>query len=306
MKIQRYWTDCERSFLTDNYGKLPTKEIAIKLDRTYQSVKSMATKIMKLDYGSICKNSLLPLMEDTNFNWYWLGFIAGDGYIENDYLTMSLHMQDIEHLKLLSTYLGANINFSKAGYPVISISDKCGISDLRLKIGHNGSAKTYNPLNIDYDISDENMWSFIFGFIDADGCIEVGKNMTAKQLKIEVHSSWLDNLNKISAFLLMQMNIPCRVYINKRGYALLRITKHSNIQKLKEKMISLDIPFLGRKWDKIADTPKGQNFFREIQDEIIERFKKGQNLHSIAKELGVNRGSLYNHIDEIKTLANCT
>lgn len=298
MRLQKTWTTEDREFLTNSYGVLLTKDIAIKLDRTYQSVKSMAT-LLKLKYGSVCKNSLKPLMEDSNFVWYWLGFIAGDGCIENDYLKINLHKNDEEHLRVLALFLKTKISYTSKGYPMISVGDSCGMGDFKSKIGYNGSAKTYNPLNIDYNISEDMMLSFIVGLIDADGCIELAKTNKVKQIKIECHNSWLENLEKIGSFLKDRFDIKSVCTTTSRGYALFRITGHKNALFLREEILKLKIPYLNRKWDKIDLGTVGTNFFSNIQDEVVSRYKKGQNLCSIAKDLNINYNSLFNHKDKI-------
>lgn len=70
------------------------------------------------------------------------------------------------------------------------------------------------------------------------------------QLKIECHKSWYNNLIYMSEFLFKNYEIPSTILINKRGYALLRISSHKNGVKLKDLIKKLDIPFLKRKWDK--------------------------------------------------------
>lgn len=199
-KYQKSWTEEDTNYLINNYGILPTKQIAINLDRTYESVKSMATSRLKLIHGGLSKNNLKELFEDNNETWYWLGFIAADGHLNDKYLIITVHPTDINHLQLLADKLNSNITFTDKGYPMLAISDVNNIQRLKIRLGQlSNDPKTYNPLNINYNISKENYLSFIIGFIDGDGCIEVRNNKMA-QLKVECHSSWFNNLLFISEF----------------------------------------------------------------------------------------------------------
>lgn len=301
-KPQKMWKYWEIEFLKDNYGIMSTKDIAVYLERTYQSIKSMATKRLKLDYGGKCQYGLQPLLSQDNESWYWNGFIAGDGGISSQYLTVLVHEMDINHLQILANKLGTKIRHTNRGYPCIDVSDVCGMEDYKNHIGYGKGPKTYNPLNIKYEIDNNKMLSFIAGFIDADGCIESTKGIF-KQLKIEVHGSWLNNLEYISEFLSKNYNIPSRVILNTRGYALLRITKHDNGVTFRNLIKELNIPYLKRKWDKYDDKAKGVNFFYRVKDEVVHRYSRGETLHSIAKSIGVKYGSLYNHKKRIQELS---
>lgn len=130
-KPQKSWTKYDIKYLTENYGILKTKQIAIDLSRTYQSVKSMATKRLKLKHPGLYKENLFPLLNDSNEIWYWLGFIAADGNINNQYLNVLTHIQDVNHLQLLANKLNVKISFFRKKYPKISISDTINISLLK-------------------------------------------------------------------------------------------------------------------------------------------------------------------------------
>ena len=301
IKYQKSWTREDIIYLTNNYGKLPTKQIAVDLIRTYDSVKSMAIKRLKLKHSGIYKNNLNVLFENTNENWYWLGFIAADGNLNNQYLNITVHPNDKDHLQILANKLNVNINFTNKGYPTIGISDTKNIKKLKIKLGQTEKgSKTYNPLNINYNISKENYLSFIIGFIDGDGCIEV-RNNKMSQLKIECHGSWFNNLVIISEFLQNNYNIPSRTIITNRGYTLWKITSHKNGVALRNLVRNLNIPYLKRKWDKFNDSLEYTNFYKDIESNIIKLYKEGYNLHKISKMLNVNYHSLCNHKKELLT-----
>ena len=298
-KPQVTWKDSDINYLKNVYGKIPTREIALNMGRTYESVKSKSIKVLKLFHPGIQKNNLSSLFEDTNENWYWLGFIAADGHLSKQYLSITLDQKDTDHLQLLANKLNVSLNYSRKNCIILAVSDTNNIENLKIKLGQfNTKAKTYNPLNINYFISKEQYLSFIIGFIDGDGCIEVRNNKMA-QLKIECHSSWYDNLLFISEFLKNNYNIPSTTIINKRGYTLWKITSHKNGLKLRDLIYSLKIPYLKRKWESFNSDTLGTNFYRNIEQKVIELYKEGNNLYKISKILNVNYHSLNNHKKEL-------
>lgn len=299
-KNQIMWTEEENKYVINNYNKFTYEKIALHLGRTKDSVKSKIHKVLKLEPKIKGTNNLVPLLSDSNDVWYWLGFIAGDGYLSENSVSITVHPDDCNHLEILGNLVNRTTSTTKKGYCCLSIGDITNILLLKNKIGYNNSAKTYNPLSINYKVDKDYMLSFIFGLIDADGCIEV-RNKKMSRLKIECHGSWYENLRLIGTFLEINLNIESKTIINKRGYALFTITKHTNGIKLRNELKRLKIPYLKRKWDGFSDSTHACNFFDDIEDVVIEKYKNGQNLHSIAKELGVKYGSLYNHKKYILT-----
>lgn len=69
-------------------------------------------------------------------------------------------------------------------------------------------------------------------------------------------------------------------------------------------MYNLNIPYLKRKWDKFEDDMKGTSFFKDIKNEVLDLYSKGNNLHKISKILNIKYGSLYNHKKEIMNNEN--
>jgi hypothetical protein len=295
-KIQKYWTESDIAFLTENYGKLKTKEIATVLGRTYQSVKSMATKRLKLVFGNRHQNLLLPLFEDTINNWYWYGFITGDGNFAKNSVNITIHKDDINHLSKLSVLFNSNLRVN-GNYVTMNVGDGNNYVRLKDKLGIINECKTINPVILP-SRRDDLFFSYFIGLVDSDGCIEI-RNGKAAQLKIELHGTWYDNLVKISEFLNDYLTVPCKVLVNNRGYSLLRISGHKNILKIKNKAESLKIDYLDRKWVRISDSIIGCNFFHEIKPIVISLYKEGYNLHKISKMLNVNYTSLYNYKDAI-------
>ena len=237
---------------------------------------------------------------DTNFNWYWYGFILADGHVNESELNISLSNKDLNHLKILSNYLEINIR-EKNNICQLRVGDIINLPLLKNKLKLINSNKTLIPPNInEYNISKENMLSLIIGYIDGDGNIEVDLNKKCKTIKMEVHNSWIKNLEFISIFFKKNYNIDSITGINKRGYAYFRMNKHNQILNLINSFKLLKIPYLSRKWDKINLNIKDKsNFFEDRKDEIYKLFNEGYNLNHISKILNINYGSLYNHKKKI-------
>ena len=62
--------------------------------------------------------------------------------------------------------------------------------------------KTYEPMELNnYSFNKELLFSLIIGFIDGDGCINKVYKKQDCNLRIHLHSSWLDNLIFIENFI---------------------------------------------------------------------------------------------------------
>lgn len=112
--------------------------------------------------------------------------------------------------------------------------------------------KTYNPpsIKIFKNFTNEQILSFIVGFIDGDGSI-CTRNQSAS-LRIQNHASWIDmhrfflkNIQKI-----FKIDYGS-VYIDKRGYSSLNICTKNCISLIFNFILKQKIPYLNRKWDKL-------------------------------------------------------
>jgi len=298
MKPQIKWTDEKIEYLKQNYGKNNLTELSNFFKISIGAVKDAARRFGFKSIDTNIENKLKPLLIDNIFNWYWYGFICGDGNFSKSYVRITLKKNDDTHLKKLSDYLNVNLNY-KNDTVTICVGDIKNINELKDKIGIELIPKTYNPVKIIIPEDNDLFFSYVIGLIDADGCIEVAKTNKARQLKIELHSSWINNLEIINDFLKKYIGVIGSCKINKRGYALFKITGHKNILKIKKKSEELSINYLNRKWDKIDDNSLGCNFFDEIKEQVIKLYNEGNNLHKISKILNVNYNSLNNHKNKI-------
>jgi hypothetical protein len=111
--------------------------------------------------------------------------------------------------------------------------------------------KTYESCSLETLDTDEKLLSFFCGFVDGDGCITKSPKGKANMLRIQCHSSWLNNLNIFGERLNKMFSINYKCYIDKNGYVKFGIYRYSELVKLKKEIDKLNIPKLERKWGKI-------------------------------------------------------
>jgi len=145
-------------------------------------------------------HNIEKLLNGTNEAYYWVGFIFADGYIsENLRLKITLAIKDYDHLIKFCKFI--NVDKSKiritSKHCSICIMDTNVVKTI-ITVFDFKDKKTYNPpdLNVLFtNKTKEQIYSFIAGYIDGDGCI---RNQTKRPdflLQIKVHNSWLQNLN---------------------------------------------------------------------------------------------------------------
>lgn len=251
VKPQIKWTEENIKFLKDNYPKYGYKCISEKLNITSGAVKQAAIR-WKLK-SEVDKNSykLKTLTEETNINYYWLGFIMADGYIsESGELKIVLSIKDKDHLQKLADLLKVNLRTlkNKQGkeYCTITCKDvKYGvILKDKMNISNN---KTYNAPNLEFLDNKNKFLSFFAGFVDGDGCI-VYRKETPYLLRIMCHFNWLVNLEFFSKQLEKYTEISTKTSITNRGYSCLTLTLSEKIRDLKTKFTKLNLPIMERKW----------------------------------------------------------
>ena len=150
------------------------------------------------------------------------GFIAADGSIQDHRrLKVAVSSVDLSHLKGLALFLGTTVNeFTHPNgrdYCYVSIRDSALMPRLCEKYDFK-KAKTYNPPTLNIE-NDDLFLSFFAGFVDGDGSILNVLNRKDVNLKIKVHSSWLEVLSSMEH----------RIY-NMFGF------EYINLSKIKQKL----------------------------------------------------------------------
>lgn len=221
------------------------------------------------------KNNAENLLNDSFESYYWLGFIMADGSVENTRIAISLSSKDKVHLLKLKKFLNKDISFydfrrtATYGEQIVStliVTDKFNITKIRNLFRIEGR-KTYNPPTLPI-MSDEQFLSFVCGYIDGDGCINIQKGGTYTNKKGEVkryertdpimqvkcHSSWENLLRQMGERLCKILDedvSKSKIRIDKRGYVVWRLYGNQILGKLKIRLNELSLPKMERKWSKI-------------------------------------------------------
>lgn len=200
------------------------------------------------------QGTLLPLLENNLTSYYWMGFIAADGWIsKTGQLVIQLHIKDKIHLDKLAKILNTTTKIIKnsGGYKNIPrdlsrIAVQDNINGIKLaKKFDIEYRKTYNPPS--EKIIDK--WTkklataFLIGFIDGDGSIN-----KYDSCKIECHISWKNYLDYLCDYI----NLSYYSSISKRGYHCTALHV-SSTKKLRRFIIQNNINVLERKWYKYRD-----------------------------------------------------
>jgi hypothetical protein len=260
-KPQKSWTTEEKDLLRSMWDKHSKSDILKAFpDRNYRSLKSVAhtlgcVKDKDLKYHNKLKN----LVNESNESYYWLGLLMADGHFSKTYeIKLSLSAKDICIFEKFMKYIDydANIKFSyghtygsynSQNYNSISIRD---INTVKILIEKYSivSNKTKSPCDISSIQDKEKFISWFVGFFDGDGCMMKDSKGKLSGMRIQIHHSWIDNLDLISKKLLNDFDIKSRSYIDTQGYARWVCFGRENHMKFVDYVESLSLPYLDRKW----------------------------------------------------------
>lgn len=233
--------------------------------------------------------NLAILLEDNLESYYWIGFLLADGSFNEGKLTFSLKKSDSEHLKKFGnfikytgTYGTSEVCETIACKDIDVVLDLCKKFDIR-------KTKTYNPPATLLKFSEEQNLAILAGFIDGDGCIKQQTNRKDFYLTIKCHSSWEHILKEFNLLICDDYHTK----INNQGYAVLTITNTKYLQNLKNKITSLDIPIMNRKWDIID-----MNFIskytkaEELRNKVVNLHKQGYRNKDISEMCSTSKANV--------------
>lgn len=275
----------------------------------YESTRNNAEK-----NKSLCRNcatykngskerlgDLSVLLNDTPEAFYWIGFIMADGSFQNNRLCIGISAKDILHLQKFANFINFTGLIEKTP---VKLGDKifysCGLSvqDSRIvpKIKEKfdlKNNKTKNPPKTILKWNKTLLLSMFAGYVDGDGSIIKKTNRKDAKLCIQVHNSWLHILNEFNS-IVSDKNF---CYINSNGYAVMGIETFPIIRKLKEFLLTLNIPLLERKWDRIDISyinklEKTQIILEKIQND----YNNGIRRKDICKKYSVSNAFLTKHL----------
>jgi hypothetical protein len=201
---------------------------------------------------------LKRLLEDTNEAFYWAGFLMADGCVTINRVTLVLAKQDWNHVR----EFGKFVRYTGHRKPCrgawgVSGMDRNIAPLIRDKFRFK-DCKTYHPPDRLPLGNNDQIVSFIVGFIDGDGSMRLPKKHKFCNITVKVHSSWIGMLNRMAKFVYeLSGESSGKPKINSSGYAEWIISNSVVTKFLKSKSIELSIPFMRRKWDRIDENDVG-------------------------------------------------
>lgn len=255
--MNKRWTEEENKYIIENYGKISTNIIVDFLQRSNR--KSITKQARKLGVKFPLKERITQRKYNIDFNYfnipnnnnsYYAGFIAGDGFIDNDLIEITLAIKDIGILESFKKDINTNypIKFKKRQKK--SWSDKVKLSIYSTYITN----KLEQIFNIktkkSFDLSPPNLdnissLAYIIGLLDADGWITYTKE---GYLQVGICGtkeilSWVNNI------FINNYNISANINKNGSIFSLNHTGKDAVI--LGKELSKIYTPYkLPRKWDK--------------------------------------------------------
>lgn len=223
-------------------------------ERIYTSYSALyiarknSTLCKKCAQRSIVKHisTVEKLLEETPESYYWIGFLLADGNFKNGRIRLGLGIKDENHLIKFCEYINYSGSISRTPIKVsMGVMHKEIVEQIQIKFNIQEN-KTINPPK--YIVPNNYLGlSLIIGFIDGDGNINKQYKRQDGLIRIKRHSSWFPVLCQFSTIL------NCaQPYINKQGYVVLNIAKHSSVELLQSTIKQYTLPVLIRKWSKLC------------------------------------------------------
>lgn len=245
------WTEEENEKLKKAWETFSMEELLNAFPgRTYQKIQLHANQLgyhSKTDRKRKCNLSFLDLDSLTKNSLYWWGFIMADGHLsKKGQVIIQLSKLDKPHLEKYSSLVHGKLKETKGNFCRVSCNDIKKVTYWLNVFNMKETAKTYFPPKL--SVFEKDFIYFFIGFVDGDGCIWISKGYP--QLRIELHSSWKENLDWFATVLKKDYNIKSVVTkITKKGTASLTIGNKKDIEKISS--FCKDVDYLERKWNKI-------------------------------------------------------
>lgn len=255
-------------------------------------------------------NKIEKLLEDTPEAYYWIGYLLADGHFnDNNRIKFTQNNEDKPSVERFKNFVESvcdvkytNISddtdcasFSIMNVDVVpKIIDKFDIK----------SSKTYCPPNLKiFEDMDIDLLAYLFiGFVDGDGHIANLHNRPDFNIRIKLHSSWL---NVLKIFETRLFGITGHTKIDKEGYAVFMFGDSQILKEFKKKYI-LNIGFepLKRKWDIINLDYVGKYEQSKIRfQKVKELYEQGCSVKDICEKLNLKEGLVYKNLRKIRGLS---
>lgn len=238
-------------YLKENYSKKSKKEILNDLGLSWNYIQKMCHLFsIKREFNECDrKYTLSKLLEYDNTSCYWLGFLLADGHISKQInLQVNLSNKDLQHFLKFGDHIGTeliyypNEELNSVGF---ALSDKPTLLQIR-KTFNWSSNKTKNIPTIPEFLSDDQLFSLVIGFIDGDGSIEPNN----RGIHIKCDKNWKSILED---FYYILTNEYKTFELSSDSCSIIYINKGRIQKKIKNRALSLELPLMKRKWDRIID-----------------------------------------------------
>jgi len=222
-------SDLHEALLKEHYEYGDLDQLSARMNKNKHAIQELARRRgleRKVNYQR--QGDLSKLLDGTLESFYWLGYLAADGYIhESGHLMFSQGELDKASVYQFAEYVKSTVyEYNEVGgyndktrlvYRVAVLDDVIG-KQIRDMWGlQPGDKKTYKAITYSFLETKEQCQAFLVGFFDGDGSLK----KTGHAGKIEVYSTWLD----ILTYLMQKCEFACVPKINKRGYADVYINK---------------------------------------------------------------------------------
>jgi hypothetical protein len=270
-----------KNYLTVNYSKKSKDELINELKLSWSYIQKLAHLFgIKREFNESNKSfNLKKLLDGSNESLYWIGFIIADGHISKaNTIQINLHKKDYEHLNSLINYLDSKVSIRiKENIIRCVLTDVPSVLSLK-KMFNWSSNKTKNPVEIP-NLTDDQLFSLIIGFIDGDGYIN------SKRLVVKCDKSWENILMRFYTHLTGEK----KKFNYVDNCSIFYILKKNILRSIKNKSISLNLPIMKRKWNKI-DTNKVLKY--EKSKIVLKLIMDGKSIRDI-KDQGFSSSLIY-------------
>lgn len=255
--MNRKWTTEENTYLIENYGKISSVEIAKFLGRNNRKninkhARKLGIKFPENERISQRRHYLnLRYFDIPNIeNSYYAGFIAGDGWISNDLVDITIAEKDIDILYNFKKDIACDydvkiIEKQQEGWSnkaSLRIYSKYIVSKL-LNVFNIGEKKSFTLSHP--NLNDDCSLSYIIGLLDADGWIYYTSD---NYLQLGICGT-KEILTWINFIFIKEFGISANITPNGSIYSWKITGKRAII--LGNELMKIKTPFrLPRKWDK--------------------------------------------------------
>lgn len=173
MTTTKFTKEEEKDIITRFSNKQKIQDIANYYDKYPQVIQNLLKRTVGYIPTQVkTKNIRYFKRIDSNTKAYFAGFIAADGAIVKNELTISIHVKDIKILQKLKEELESPnqiIKLNKKNTDMVRFT--VGNKELKQDLENIGitSRKTFTLQNIIENIPEEHKASFILGYFDGDG-----------------------------------------------------------------------------------------------------------------------------------------